>query len=74
MIGELKGLMYDFCITNEAELYCSSLSFKMNDNTGSKYIGDPSRKEEDAVQTLTANIEKIKEKYANIMKKINNYD
>lgn len=74
MTNELKELMYSFTIINEAELYCSNLSFKMNDQAGKKYIGDAARKEEDVVQTLTANIEKIRDKYTQRMKRINKYD
>lgn len=44
---DLRNIMLDTSITNEAELFCSSLSFKMNDETGSKYIGDQSKKDED---------------------------
>jgi hypothetical protein len=34
MIEELKTLMFDFSITNEAELFCSTLSFRMNTSIG----------------------------------------
>jgi hypothetical protein len=57
MIEELKTLMFDFSITNEAELFCSTLSFRMNTSIGSKYIGDPSKKEDDAVKAITARLE-----------------
>jgi hypothetical protein len=55
--NDLKALMVHYNITNEAELFCSNLTFRMNDALGSKYIGDPSRKEEDAVKELTDKLE-----------------
>ena len=65
--------MFDYTITNEAELFCSNLSFRMNDEMGSKYMGDPSRKQEDAIKILTARLDELKLKYYNILKTIDDY-
>lgn len=70
---ELKGLMFDFTITNEAELYCSEFSFKMNDASGEKYIGDPASKPEDSVNKLNARLTDIKKRYEGIMQEMDNF-
>lgn len=53
MTNEIKSLMKKFTISNEAELFCSNLCFRMNDEMGSKYIGDPQRKPEDSERAIT---------------------
>ena len=57
---DLKSLMFDFSITNEAELFSTNLSFKMNDEVGSKYIGEPGSKPEDSINRLTLRLDSIK--------------
>lgn len=48
----LKEMMVEYMIANESELFCSDLSYRFNDEVGSKYIGDPSKKAEDAIQNI----------------------
>ena len=68
MIFELKDIMVQFSITNEAELFCSNLSFRMNDETASNRFGDQYRKEEDRAKTMTTKLENIKSIYKNKLK------
>jgi hypothetical protein len=73
LTAELKTLMFDFIITNEAELFCSDLSFKMNDDTGSKYIGDPSSKPDDSVNKLNIRLTEIRKRYESIMLEMDDF-
>jgi hypothetical protein len=49
MIKKLIEIMTENFICNEAELFCSDFSFKLNDEEGKKYIGDPGKKTEDVI-------------------------
>jgi hypothetical protein len=47
----------------------------MNDEVGKEYIGDPTKKGDDALLMLTARIEELKDKYRNKIKNLfANYD
>lgn len=74
MEEDLKNVMESNNISNEAELFSTNFTFKMNDETGRKYIGDPSKKEEDVVKNVQTRIEDLKKKYLKIVRSINNYD
>ena len=44
MTLNIKELMKDFCILNEAELFCSEMQYKVNDGgITDRIIGDGSR-------------------------------
>lgn len=36
-------------IANESELFCSDFTYKLSDEDGGKFIGDPGKKPEDAL-------------------------
>mmetsp|Transcript_45998 Transcript_45998/g.33760 ORF Transcript_45998/g.33760 Transcript_45998/m.33760 type:complete len:111 (-) Transcript_45998:246-578(-) len=68
MTEDMKRLMYENSIVNEGELFCSNLSFRGNGEVGQKYVGDPSKKEEDVVALLNTKLENMRKKYLTIFK------
>lgn len=46
-------------ILNEGELFCTTLSYNMDDESHSKMIGDPGQKGEDAVKALNLKLKEI---------------
>lgn len=56
---ELKRLMVQYRILNEGELFCTNLSFNLEDENLSKMIGDPGNKDEDAVKALNNKIKEL---------------
>ena len=70
MIDELKQQMLDYKIMNEGELFCTTLSFNLDDDKNSKIIGDPGKKTEDAVLALNKNLQEIIDKYKNRFEKL----
>ncbi|TNV86912.1 hypothetical protein FGO68_gene10314 [Halteria grandinella] len=60
---ELKRLMVQYKILNEGELFCTNLSFNLEDENLSKMIGDPGNKDEDAVKALNNKIKELQDSY-----------
>jgi len=63
MERNLKSIMIENLIANEAELFCSDFSFKLNEEEGSKFIGDPGKKTESIISAIVLKIEEIKRRY-----------
>jgi len=49
---ELQKIMVQYKILNEGELFCTTLMFNLDDESNSKFIGDPGKKDDDAVKQL----------------------
>ena len=59
MTSEIKKIMVSSKILNEGELFCTTLSYNMDDESHSKMIGDPGQKGEDAVKALNLKLKEI---------------
>lgn len=59
----LRELMIQYNISNEGELYCTTLNFSMADDKFSKIIGDPGKKDEDAVESINSRVKELQAEY-----------
>jgi hypothetical protein len=55
--------MVEYRILNEGELFCTTLTFNLDDDKHTKLIGDPGNKDEDAVKAMNARIDEMIRKY-----------
>lgn len=59
MTEEIKKIMAQYKILNEGELFCTNLIFDLDDEDQRKLIGDPGKKDEDAVKALNQRLKML---------------
>ena len=70
MTDEIRKLMEDNNLMNEAELFSSDLSFRSHNSKKGVMIGDESKKNEDVVQEVTAELKRLTKEYKGKLKNL----
>ena len=65
---ELQKIMVQYKILNEGELFCTTLMFNLDDESNTKFIGDPGKKDDDAVKQLNQKLKELQIQYISKMK------
>lgn len=68
MTDDVRELMKDNNLMNEAELFSSDLSFRAHSSKKGAMIGDESKKDEDVIQFVTDRLKKLTKKYKEKLK------
>ncbi|CDW74505.1 rna-directed rna polymerase [Stylonychia lemnae] len=66
---KLRDLMVMYNIAHESELFCTNLTFSLNDENMDKIVGDPGQKDEDAVRALNHRLQEYLTQYKNEFQK-----
>ncbi len=70
MTDKLIDTMIFFKILNEGELFCTTLTFNLEDENNGNLIGDKTLKDEDAVKALNKKLDEIIRTYKSVFERL----